>query len=153
MAELRDAGALGFTDDGLPVVSADMLRRALQYQQLCGGVVALHEEDPTLSGEGVMHEGAVSALLGLAGIPSISESTMIARDAAHRRATRTGASTSSTSPPRSRSRRWRAAKAAGVRVSAEVTPHHLTLTDEDVRGLDTPMKMNPPLRAEATARR
>ena len=82
MAELRDAGALGFTDDGLPIASANMLRRALQYQKLCGGVVALHEEDPTLSGEGVMHEGAVSALLGLAGIPSISESTMIARDAA-----------------------------------------------------------------------
>src|SRR3954447_26556779 len=82
MAELRDAGALGFTDDGRPIASANVLRRALQYQRLCGGVVALHEEDPTLSGDGVMHEGSVSAVLGLAGIPSISESTMIARDAA-----------------------------------------------------------------------
>ena len=82
MAELRDAGALGFTDDGKPVVSAGMLRKALQYQRLCGGVIALHEEDPALSGDGVMHEGAVSARLGLAGIPSISESTMVARDAA-----------------------------------------------------------------------
>src|ERR671932_2622902 len=82
MAELRDAGALGFTDDGGPVVSAGLLRRALQYQRLCGGVVALHEEDPSLSGDGAMHEGEVSARLGLAGIPSISESTMIARDAA-----------------------------------------------------------------------
>ena len=82
MAALRDAGALGFTDDGKPVVSAGMLRKALQYQRLCGGVIALHEEDPALSGDGVMHEGAVSARLGLAGIPSLSESTMVARDAA-----------------------------------------------------------------------
>ena len=82
MAELRDAGALGFTDDGKPVVSAGMLRKALQYQRLCGGVIALHEEDPALSGDGVMHEGAVSARLGIAGIPSLSESTMVARDAA-----------------------------------------------------------------------
>ena len=82
MAELADAGALGFTDDGRPVHRAAILRRALQYQRLCGGVLALHEEDPSLSGAGVMHEGEISARLGLAGIPSISESTMIARDAA-----------------------------------------------------------------------
>ena len=82
MAELRDLGAIGFTDDGKPVVSAGMLRKALQYQRLCGGVIALHEEDPALSRDGVMHEGAVSARLGLAGIPSLSESTMIARDSA-----------------------------------------------------------------------
>ena len=82
MAELRDAGALGFTDDGKPVVSAGTLRKALQYQRLCGGVIALHEEDPALSRDGVMHEGAVSARLGIAGIPSLSESTMVARDAA-----------------------------------------------------------------------
>jgi dihydroorotase len=82
MAELRDAGALGFTDDGKPVVHAGTLRKALQYQRLCGGVIALHEEDPGLSGDGAMHEGAVSARLGIAGIPSLSESTMIARDAA-----------------------------------------------------------------------
>jgi dihydroorotase len=148
MAELRDAGALGFTDDGLPIASANMLRRALQYQKLCGGVVALHEEDPTLSGEGVMHEGAVSALLGLAGIPSISESTMIARDAAiaayedgriHIQHLSAEASVEAVA----------AAKAAGVRLTAEVTPHHLTLTEEDVRGLDTAMKFNPPARAES----
>ncbi len=82
MAELRDAGALGFSDDGLPIRSARLLRRALQYQRLCGGTIALHEEDPELSGDGVMHEGPVSAALGLAGVPSVSESTMIARDAA-----------------------------------------------------------------------
>ena len=82
MAELADVGALGFTDDGKPVHRAAILRKALQYQRLCGGVLALHEEDPSLSGAGAMHEGEVSARLGLAGIPSISESTMIARDAA-----------------------------------------------------------------------
>src|SRR5205807_3662754 len=76
MAELRDEGALGFTDDGRPVSSAGMLRRALRYQQLCGGVVALHEEDMSLSAGGAMHEGDVSARLGIAGIPSVSESTM-----------------------------------------------------------------------------
>ncbi len=81
MAELRDTGAIGFTDDGKPVTSAGMLRKALQYQRLCGGIIALHEEDPALSGDGVMHEGGVSARLGMAGIPSISESTMVARDA------------------------------------------------------------------------
>ena len=72
MAELRESGALGFTDDGKPVHRAGLLRKALQYQKLAGGIIALHEEDPTLSGKGVMHEGEVSARLGLAGIPSIS---------------------------------------------------------------------------------
>jgi dihydroorotase len=147
MAELRDAGALGFTDDGLPIASANVLRRALLYQRLCGGVVALHEEDPTLSGEGVMHEGSVSALLGLAGIPSISESTMIARDAAiaayeegriHVQHLSAAESVGAVA----------AAKAAGVWITAEVTPHHLVLTHEDVRTLDTALKFNPPARSE-----
>jgi dihydroorotase len=151
MAELRDAGALGFTDDGKPVVAAGMLRRALQYQRLCGGVLALHEEDPSLSGDGAMHEGEVSARLGLAGIPSISESTMVARDAAlaayeggrvHFQHLSCAESVDA----------LRAFKAAGAHVSGEVTPHHLTLTDEEVRSLDARMKMNPPLRAEPDRR-
>jgi dihydroorotase len=148
MAELRDAGALGFTDDGKPVQRAALLLKALQYQRLCGGVLALHEEDPSLSGAGVMHEGDVSARLGLAGIPGISESTMIARDAAiagyedgrihvqHLSAAESVAAVAH-------------AKAAGVRISAEATPHHLTLThDAMLESLDTRLKMNPPLRAE-----
>ena len=81
MVELAREGAAGFSDDGFPVVDARRLRQALQYQRLAGGVLALHEEDPALSGNGAMHEGAVSTLLGLDGIPSISESTMIERDA------------------------------------------------------------------------
>jgi dihydroorotase len=148
MAELADAGALGFTDDGRPVHRAAILRRALQYQRLCGGVLALHEEDPSLSGAGVMHEGDVSARLGLAGIPSISESTMIARDAAiagyehgrihiqHLSARESVAAVAE-------------AKARGVAITAEVSPHHLTLTHDAVlERLDTRLKMNPPLRSE-----
>jgi dihydroorotase len=148
MAELADAGALGFTDDGRPVHRSAILRRALQYQRLCGGVLALHEEDPSLSGAGVMHEGEVSARLGLAGIPSISESTMIARDAAiagyedgrihiqHLSARESVAAVAE-------------AKARGVRITAEVSPHHLTLTHEAVlERLDTRLKMNPPLRSK-----
>jgi dihydroorotase len=159
MAELRDGGAAGFTDDGKPVTSSGMLRKALQYQRLCGGVIALHEEDPALSGDGVMHEGAVSARLGMAGIPSLSESIMVARDGALAhyedarvhfqhlscvesvQALRVAKATDparETDPP--------------TRVSGEVCPHHLTLTDEAVRSLDSRMKMNPPLRAESDRR-
>jgi dihydroorotase len=151
MAELRDAGALGFTDDGKPVVSAGMLRKALQYQRLCGGVVALHEEDPALSGEGVMHEGAISARLGLAGIPSVSESTFVARDAAlasYEDARVHFQHLSCTESVQALA----AAKDGGARVSAEASPHHLTLTDELVRTLDSRFKMNPPLRAERDRR-
>ena len=148
MAEIRAAGAIGFSDDGMPVRSARILRLALQYQHLCGGTIALHEEDPDLSADGVMHEGPVSAALGLAGIPSVSESTMIARDAAladyedgrihvqHLSAAESVAAV-------------RAARAAGVKISCEVSPHHLSLTDEEVRSLDARrFKMNPPLRSE-----
>jgi dihydroorotase len=125
-----------------------MLRLALQYQRMVGGVLALHEEDPALSGRGAMHEGTVSALLGVAGIPSISESTMVARDAAiagyeggriHVQHVSCVESVQAVA----------VAKAQGVQVTAEVSPHHLTLTDEAVRGLETRMKMNPPLRAES----
>ncbi len=147
MAALRDAGALGFTDDGRPVVSSGLLRKALQYQRLCGGVLALHEEDPALSDGGAMHEGDVSARLGIRGIPSVSESTMVARDAAlaayedgriHVQHVSCVESVAAIG----------AAKDAGTRITAEASPHHLLLTDEDASDLDTRRKMNPPLRAE-----
>lgn len=147
MAELRGEGALGFSDDGRPVVSAGVLRKALQYQRLCGGVLSLHEEDPTLSRGGAMREGPVSAALGVAGIPSVAESTMVARDAAlagyedarvHFQHLSCAASV----------RALADAKDQGSRVSGEVCPHHLLLTDEDVRSLDTRMKMYPPLPGE-----
>ena len=147
MVALRETGALGFTDDGRPVVSAGMLLRALRYQKLAGGVLALHEEDPSLSASGAMHEGAVSALLGVAGIPSASESTMVARDAelagfeggrVHLQHLSARLSVEAVA----------AAKARGWQVTAEASPHHLCLTDEAVRTLDTSMKMNPPLRTQ-----
>ena len=147
MVELRAEGAVGFSDDGRPVTSAGLLRRALRYQRLSGGVIALHEEDPSLSGDGAMHEGVISARLGVAGIPSVSESTMVARDAAlaayeggrvhvlHVSAAESVAAVA-------------AARERGAAVTAEACPHHLLLTDEAVLSLDTRMKMNPPLRAE-----
>jgi dihydroorotase len=148
MAELRDAGALGFSDDGKPVHRAGILRKALQYQRLAGGVLCLHEEDPTLSGKGVMHEGDVSARLGLAGIPSVSESTLIARDAALARY-EDGRIHIQHLSARESVEAVAAAKAAGVQITAEASPHHLTLTDQALlENLDTRLKMNPPLRTE-----
>lgn len=148
MAELRTAGAVGFTDDGLPIANPVVLRRALQYQLMCGGTIALHEEDPGLSGEGVMHEGEISLELGLRGIPSISESVMIGRDAEI--AGYEGGSVQVQHLSAAESvEAIRRAKGAGVRITCEVTPHHLVLTDEAVRSLDASRhKMNPPLRSE-----
>jgi dihydroorotase len=148
MAELMEEGALGFSDDGEPVESAGTLRKALQYQRLSGGVLALHEEDRSLSREGSMHEGALSAALGIGGIPTVAESTMVARDAelagyeggrVHFQHLSCAASAEAVG----------AAKGRGWAISAEVTPHHLLLTDEAVRGMHTSMKMHPPLTTEA----
>lgn len=144
MAALRQEGAIGFTDDGRPVASAGMLRKALQYQRLCGGVLALHEEDPSLSAGGSMREGPVSAALGLTGIPSVSESTMVARDSelalyeqgrVHFQHLSAKASVEAVA----------AAKQRGALVSAEASPHHLLLTEDELHALDTRLKMNPPL--------
>jgi dihydroorotase len=147
MAELAAVGAVGFTDDGSPVSSAGVMRQALQYQRLAGRPLALHAEDPSLSGAGVMHEGAVSALLGLTGIPSVSESTMVARDCALA-AYEEGFIHIQHVSARETVEVIERAKAAGTRVTCEASPHHLLLTDEAVRSLDSNMKMNPPLRAE-----
>ncbi len=147
MVELAERGAAGFTDDGKPVVSASLLRRALQYSGVTGGLLALHEEDPSLTRGAHMHEGRVSAELGLGGYPSVGESTMVERDLAlagyearplhilHLSA-------------RESVDALRRAREAGVRASGEVSPHHLCLTDEAVRTLDPNVKMSPPLRAE-----
>ncbi|MGI9081629.1 MAG: dihydroorotase [Thermoleophilaceae bacterium] len=148
MAELADAGAVAFTDDGLPVRSGRVMRQALQYQRLAGLPLALHEEDPSLSGDGVMHDGNVSALLGLAGIPSVSESTMVARDA-QLAAYEEGQIHVQHVSARETVEVIERAKEAGTRITAEASPHHLLLTDEAVRELDTNRKMNPPLRSEA----
>ncbi len=147
MAALRDAGALGFSDDGMPIVDAGVMRRALQYQHLVGGTILLHEEDPGLTADGVMAEGAVSAALGLAGVPDVSESTMIARDGALCLYENARAHVQHLSA-RSSVEAVAYAKESGARLTAELTPHHLVLTDEAVRSLDARFKMNPPLRTE-----
>ena len=147
MAELADAGAAGFSDDGHPVVSPGLMRRALQYSAVTKRQLALHCEESTLSRGGQMHEGPVSAELGFTGYPSVAESVMVERDLAlaayegrplhllHLSARESVAAV-------------RAAFEEGVKATAEVTPHHLCLTDEAVRSLDSNVKMNPPLRSE-----
>jgi dihydroorotase len=147
MAELADAGAAGFTDDGRPVVAAGLLRRALQYGAVAGRPLALHCEEPTLSRDGQMHEGAVSAELGFTGYPSVAESVMVGRDLALAAYEDRSVHLMHLSARESVDL-LRGAKAAGLRASGEVTPHHLCLTDEAVRSLDSNVKMNPPLRAE-----
>jgi dihydroorotase len=147
-AELAALGAAGFSDDGVPVADAAVMRRALQYQALVGLPLVLHEEDPALSGAGVAHEGAVATQLGLAGIPSVSESVAVARDVALAEYEGAAIHVCHVSA-RETVEELRRAKARGVRVTAEVTPHHLALTDAAVASLDpSRYKMNPPLREE-----
>jgi len=142
MGELADEGAAGFTDDGFPVRSPGLMRRALQYASITGRRLALHEEEPTLSRGGQMHEGAVSAELGFTGYPSVAESLMVARDIALARYEEQPLHVMHVSAKESVE-----LIAAGEGVTAEVTPHHLCLTDEAVRSLDSNVKMNPPLRS------
>jgi dihydroorotase len=148
MAELAASGAIAFTDDGVPVASAGLMRRALQYASVTGRPLVLHCEETSLSHRSHVHEGSVAAELGFAGYPSVAESIMVERDLAlaayedqplhlmHLSAAESVAA-------------LRRARDAGVRASGEVTPHHLVLTDEAVRSLDANVKMNPPLRAES----
>ena len=147
-AELARLGAAGFTDDGRPVWNAQVFRRALQYQRLHGLPLVLHEEDRELSGAGVVHEGAVASRLGLEAIPAVSESIAVGRDCAlaqYESATIHICHVSAWQTVEE-VRRW---KALGVSVTAEVTPHHLVLTDADIEPDIDPArhKMNPPLRS------
>jgi dihydroorotase len=146
MAELAGAGAAGFSDDGLPVSSPGLMRRALQYGAVTGRRIALHCEETTLSRDGQMHEGEVSAELGFTGYPSVAESLMVERDLALAAYERQPLHLLHLSAWES-VQALRRARADGVAATAEVTPHHLCLTDEAVRSLDTNVKMNPPLRA------
>ena len=147
MIELAERGAAGFSDDGRPVVSAGLLRRALQYHEVAGRPIALHCEEPALSRSGQMHEGIVSAELGFHGYPSVAESVMVGRDlalAAHEGQPIHLLHLSA----RESVEALHQAQATGVAATGEVTPHHLCLTDEAVRSLDPNLKMNPPLRSE-----
>jgi dihydroorotase len=146
MGELADCGAVAFSDDGKPVAAAGLMRRALQYSAITGRPLALHCEEPTLSQDGQMHEGAVSAELGFAGYPSLAESVMVERDlsiAAYEALPLHLLHLSARESVEALAR----ARAAGLPATGEVTPHHLCLTDEAVRSLDPNVKMNPPLRS------
>jgi dihydroorotase len=147
MAELAAAGAAAFTDDGRPVVSAGLMRRALQYSALTDLRLALHCEEPSLSSGGHAHEGRVSAELGIGPYPSTAESVMVERDlslaAAEERSIHLMHLSARESVDALDDALHRGSGATG-----EVTPHHLVLTDEAVRSLDTNTKMNPPLRAD-----
>jgi dihydroorotase len=147
MAELAEAGAVAFSDDGRPVTSPGLMRRALQYGAVSGRKLAVHCEEPTLSRGGHVHEGMVSAELGFGGYPSVGESVMVERDLALAAYEERPLHLLHLSARESVDA-LRAALAAGVEATAEATPHHLCLTDEAVRTLDSNLKMNPPLRAE-----
>ncbi len=146
--ELVDAGAVAVTDDGRPVSGAGMLRMALEYALAFDIPVAVHEEELTLSRGGSMNEGIIATRLGLTGIPNEAEDVMIARDLMLAELTGGRLHVQHVSTRRG-VQLIREAKARGVRVTAEGTPHHFTLTDAAVEAYRTDAKMNPPLRSEA----
>jgi dihydroorotase len=148
MGEMVAAGAIGFTDDGKPVSDAGLMRLALEYTQAFNVPVASHCEEKSLSRNGSMNEGLVSTRLGLSGIPNAAEDVMIARDLLLAELTGGRLHVQHVSTVRGVDM-IRRAKARGVRVTAEATPHHLTLTDEACDGYRTEAKVNPPLRSEA----
>jgi dihydroorotase len=144
--ELRDAGAVAVSDDGRPVVNADLFRRALEYARHCGFPVIAHEEDLQLRGRGCMNEGYTSTRLGLKGIPNAAEAVMVRRDVELAALTRGRLHVAHVSCAES-VEALRDAKARGLAVTGETAPHYVALTDEAVGWYDTNAKMNPPLRA------
>jgi dihydroorotase len=151
IAELHQAGCCAISDDGRPVATALLMRRALEYAGMIGAPIIDHCEDPSLTGDGVAHEGYYASALGLRGIPGVAESLMVERDVSLAELTGSHVHIAHMSA-RESLRAVRAGKERGVRVTCEVTPHHFTLTDETLDGpvkYDTNLKMNPPLRERA----
>src|SRR5438876_4290213 len=146
--EMVSAGAVAVSDDGKPVVSSHLMRTALEYARTFNIPVADHCEDPTLAGGGVMHEGLVATRLGLKGIPAAAEEIIVARDVLLAELTGGHVHLFHLSA-RGSVAIIREAKERGIRVTAEVTPHHLTLTDYACEEYDTHAKMNPPHREAA----
>lgn len=146
--ELKGAGAVAVSDDGLPVLDSQLMRRAMEYAGSHGLVVMSHSEEMALSRNGAMNEGAVSTRLGLRGIPSAAESIMVYREIALAELTgqRTHIAHVSTAAATDLIRQ---AKKRGIPVTAETAPHYFILTEEAVADYDTNAKMNPPLRTEA----
>jgi dihydroorotase len=151
MVALAAAGAVAFSDDGHTIMDAGVMRRVLEYSRLVSAPVIVHAEDRTLVGEGVLNEGAVSTRLGLPGNPGIAEAACVARDLMLAELTGAHLHVGHVSTAAA-VELIRAARARGVHVTAEVTPHHLTLTDEACLGYDTNTKMAPPLRSAADVR-
>jgi dihydroorotase len=151
LGEQKSAGCVAFTDDGRPVATALLMRRALEYAGMLGLPIIDHCEDPSLKGDGVAHEGFHASALGLRGIPGVAESLMVERDVSLAELTGAHVHIAHLSARQSM-RAVRAGKDRGLRVTCEVTPHHFTLTDEALEGpvkYDTNLKMNPPLREMA----
>lgn len=151
MADLKAAGCVAFTDDGHPIRTALLARRALEYAQMLGVPIIEHCEDPSLKGDGCAHEGAVASMLGLRGIPGVAESIMAERDISLSELTGGHVHIAHMSA-RQTLRAVRHGKERGIAVTCEVAPHHFTLNDEALAqgvGYDTNLKMNPPLREEA----
>ncbi|HEV8675054.1 MAG TPA: dihydroorotase [Methylomirabilota bacterium] len=147
LGELAEAGCVAYSDDGRPVMNGALLRRALEYAQAFGKPIISHAEDANLSEGGVMHEGFVATDLGLRGIPAAAEEVMVARDIALAELTGHRLHIAHVSTAAA-VRLLRDAKARGVPVTGEVTPHHLILTDETLRSYDANAKMAPPLRSK-----
>lgn len=154
LAEIGDlvaGGAVAVSDDGHPVVSGTLMRKALEYTSMFGVPVIDHCEDPDLSDGGVVNEGAVSTLLGLKGWNRTAEESIVCRDVLL--AEETGGRLHVAHASTARSLAYiRSARARGVKVTVEVTPHHLALTEDACKGYDTRAKMNPPLRSEEDRR-
>jgi len=146
MGELKEAGCLALSDDGRPVASGEMMRRALEYARPFGLTIISHAEDLSLVGDGVMNEGFTATEMGLKGIPWVAEDAAVARDVMLAEFTGSRLHVAHVST-RGSVAIVRAAKKRGVAVTCEATPHHFTLTEEAVRGYDTNAKMNPPLRS------
>ncbi len=147
MAAMKEAGAVAFSDDGEPVQDGGFLRKVLAYAKVCDAVVILHCEDKSLTAGGVMNEGLTSLRLGLRGMPRAAEVTAVQRAVELAKLTGSKVHIAHVSTKEA-AEIIRQAKERGVRVTAEVTPHHLTLTEEAVDEYNTNAKMNPPLRTE-----
>jgi dihydroorotase len=148
MADLREAGVVAVSDDGRCVMSSAVMRRALEYAKTFDLPVIQHAEDHDLTEGAQMHEGAISTRLGLRGWPRVAEDIIVARDVLLAELTGARYHVAHVSSMGA-VRILREAKSRGIKVTAEVTPHHLTLTDASVLGYDTACKVNPPLREQA----
>lgn len=148
MALLSELGAVGFSDDGMPVTNLAIMRRALEQAKVLGTLVVSHPEDKDLSGTGALNESPYATARGLPGVPSASEAACIAREIEVVRLTGASLHFAHVSAAASVKLIERA-KADGLPVTADTTPHHLTLTDSDIPGYDANYKMNPPLRSKA----